>query len=75
MPTSALLDSVATPDPPGNRTLARLTDHVRALLGVPAVAILTVEHFAGWFADPKLGEALGSHLLDDNRRRAVVGGA
>jgi GAF domain-containing protein len=75
MPTTALLDSVASPDPPGNRTLARLSEHVRALLPVGAVAILTAERFAGWFADAKLGEALGSHLLDENRRRAVVQGA
>jgi GAF domain-containing protein len=75
MPTSALLDSVATPDPPGNRTLARLTEHVRGLLPVGAVAILTPDRFAGWFADTRLGEALGSHLLDDNRRRSALEGA
>ncbi|MEA2378103.1 MAG: hypothetical protein QOD13_2010 [Thermoleophilaceae bacterium] len=72
MPTSALLDFVATPEPPGNQTLVRLTEHVRALVGVGAVAIVTVERFAGWFADAKLGEALGSHLLDEERRRSMV---
>ena len=34
VPDSALLDSVASPDPPGDSTLARLTEHVRALLPV-----------------------------------------
>ena len=72
MPTSALLDSVATPDPPGNRTLARLTEHVRVLVPAGAVAIVTVEQFAGWFADPRVGEALGSQVLDADRRRALV---
>ena len=81
MSTTALLDSVATPDPPGDRTLARLIEHVRALLPVGAVAIVTVdeargtvERCAGWFADPKLGEALGppgSHALDERRRVMV----
>lgn len=81
MSTTALLDSVATPDPPGDRTLARLIGHVRALLPVGAVAIVTVdearntvERCAGWFADPKLGEALGppgSHALDERRRVMV----
>lgn len=71
MPTSALLDSVATPDPPGDRTLARLTEHVRALLPVGAVAIVTGERFAGWFADAKLGEALGGPALAESRRALV----
>ncbi|MEA2418075.1 MAG: phosphoserine phosphatase RsbU/P [Thermoleophilaceae bacterium] len=81
MSSSALVDSVATPDPPGDRTLARLTEHVRALL--PATAVLvatvddrrrTVERSASWFADPKLSAAIGpggSHALD-SRGRAVV---
>ncbi|MBA3264387.1 MAG: SpoIIE family protein phosphatase [Thermoleophilaceae bacterium] len=72
MPSSALLDSVATPDPPGNQTLVRLTEHVRALLPTGAVAIVTAERFAGWFEDAKLGEALGSVALDDRHRHALV---
>ena len=81
MPSSALADSVATPDPPGDRTLARLTEHVRALLPATAVLIATVddrhrtiEHSAAWFADPKLSEAIapaGSRGLD-TRGRALV---
>jgi len=63
VPDSALLDSVASPDPPGDSTLARLTEHVRALLPVDAVAIVTEQRFAGWFADHKLGEALGGDAL------------
>ena len=78
MPDPALLDSVATPDPPGDRTLARLTEHVRALLPATAVLIATVdegrrtvERSAGWFADPKLSEAIGPggrHELDARGR-------
>jgi hypothetical protein len=71
MPTSALIDSVATPDPPGDSTMARLTEHVRALLPVGAVAIVTDDRFAGWFADGKLGEALGGEALAGPRRRLV----
>jgi serine phosphatase RsbU (regulator of sigma subunit) len=81
MPDSALLDSVATPDPPGDRTLARLTEHVRALLPASAVLVATIddgrrtiERSAGWFADPKLSEAIGpggSHTLDA-RGRALI---
>jgi GAF domain-containing protein len=81
MPSSALLDSVATPDPPGDRTLARLTEHVRALLPATAVLIATVddrhttiEHSAAWFADPKLSEAIapaGSRTLDARGRGLV----
>jgi hypothetical protein len=52
MPASLLLDSVATPDPPGDRTLVRLTEHVRALLPAGAVLVVTGERFAAWFADP-----------------------
>ena len=63
VPDSVLLDSVASPDPPGDSTLARLTEHVRALLPVDAVAIVTEQRFAGWFADRKLGEALGGDAL------------
>lgn len=81
MPSSALVDSVATPDPPGDRTLARVTEHVRALL--PATAVLvatideqrrTVERSASWFADPKLSEAIGPggrHALDARGRILV----
>jgi serine phosphatase RsbU (regulator of sigma subunit) len=81
MSDSAVLDSVATPDPPGDRTLARLTEHVRALLPASAVLVATVdderrtiERSAGWFADPKLSEAIGpggSHTLDA-RGRALI---
>jgi GAF domain-containing protein len=81
MSSSALLDSVGTPDPPGDRTLARLTEHVRALLPATAVLIATVddqrrtvERCAGWFADPKLSAAVGPggrHALDQ-RGRAVL---
>jgi GAF domain-containing protein len=81
MSTAALADSVATPDPPGDQTLARLTAHVRTLLPVGAVAIATVdeerhsvERSAGWFADAKLCEAvgaLGRGALDE-RRRALI---
>ena len=81
MSSSALLDSVGTPDPPGDRTLARLTEHVRALLPATAVLIATVddrrrtvERCAGWFADPKLSAAVGPggrHALDA-RGRAVL---
>jgi serine phosphatase RsbU (regulator of sigma subunit) len=71
MSTSALVDSVATPDPPGDATLARLTEHVRALLPVSAVAIVTGERFAGWFGDAKLGETLGSEVLAEPRRALV----
>jgi GAF domain-containing protein len=82
MPSSALLDSVATPDPPGDRTLARLTEHVRALLPATAVLVATVddrhqtiEHCAAWFADPKLSDAIapaGRHTLDARGRRLVA---
>src|SRR5918998_2061497 len=81
MSTFALADSVATPDPAGDLILARLTAHVRALLPVGGVAIATidedrhsVERSAGWFADPRLSEAigpLGRGALDE-RRRALV---
>lgn len=81
MPSSALVDPVATPDPPGDRTLARVTEHVRALLPATAVIVATVderrttiERSAGWFADPKLSEAIGRggrHRLDP-RGRAVT---
>jgi Stage II sporulation protein E (SpoIIE)/GAF domain len=74
MPDSALLDSVASPDPPGDSTLARLTEHVRALLPVDAVTIVTGEHFAGWFADRKLGEALGGDALASGRGALVRAG-
>jgi Stage II sporulation protein E (SpoIIE) len=61
MPASALVDSVASPDPPGARTLVRLTDHVRALLPAGAVLLVTPERFAAWFAgDPPVGTA-GAH--------------
>jgi GAF domain-containing protein len=76
MPRPVLLDSVAPPDPPGDSTLARLTDHVRALLPVGAVALVTGERFAGWFADRKLGEALGGDALAEARSdlvRAALG--
>ena len=52
MPASPLLDSVATPDPPGDRTLVRLTENVRALLPAGAVLVVTGERFAAWFAEP-----------------------
>jgi len=81
MSSSALLDSVGTPDPPGDRTLARLTEHVRALLPATAVLIATVddrrrtvERCSGWFADPKLSAAVGPgnrHALDA-RGRSVL---
>jgi GAF domain-containing protein len=81
MPDPVLLDSVATPDPPGDRTLARLTEHVRALLPATAVLIATVdegrqtvERSAGWFADPRLSEAIGPggrHELDARGRVLV----
>jgi serine phosphatase RsbU (regulator of sigma subunit) len=81
MPDSALLDSVATPDPPGDRTLARLTEHVRALLPASAVLVATIdegrrtiERSGGWFADPKLSEAIGpggSHTLDARGRGLI----
>ena len=76
MPRPVLLDSVAPPDPPGDPTLARLTEHVRALLPVGAVALVTGERFAGWFADRKLGEALGGDALAAARSdlvRAALG--
>jgi len=81
MSSSALLDSVGTPDPPGDRTLARLTEHVRALLPATAVLIATVddrrrtvERCAGWFADPKLSAAVGpgGRYALDQRGRAVL---
>jgi serine phosphatase RsbU (regulator of sigma subunit) len=85
MPTFTLPTSVSAPDPSGDQILARLIEHVRALLPVDAVAIVTVdeararvERSAGWFADPALGEKVGppgSHELDDRRRglaRAVL---
>jgi GAF domain-containing protein len=81
MPSSALVDSVATPDPPGDRTLARLTEHVRALLPATAVIVATVderrtvvERSAGWFADPRLSEAVGQggRYRLDPRGRAVT---
>ena len=71
MPDPVLLDSVASPDPPGDSTLARLIEHVRALLPVDAVAIVTARRFAGWFADQKLGEALGGDALAAARRDLV----
>jgi stage II sporulation SpoE-like protein/GAF domain-containing protein len=74
MPDSVLLDSVASPDPPGDSTLARLTEHVRALLPVDAVTIVTGERFAGWFADRKLGEALGGDALASARGALVRAG-
>jgi GAF domain-containing protein len=83
MPTFTLPDPVS--DPSGDQTLARLIEHVRALLPVDAVVIVTVdeargrvERSAGWFADPALGETLGppgSHPLDERRRglaRAIL---
>jgi serine phosphatase RsbU (regulator of sigma subunit) len=85
MSTYRLPDSVSTPDPSGDATLARLIEHVRALVPVDAVAIVTVdeargtiERSAAWFADAALGDALGppgSHPLDERRRglsRAVL---
>jgi len=82
MSTPSLVPASATPDPSGDRTLGRLAEHVRALLPVGAVTILsvdeasgTVERSAGWFADPVLRDALGaagSHPLDE-RRRALLG--
>jgi GAF domain-containing protein len=81
MSIAAIPDSVATPEPPGDLTLARLTGHVRALLPVAAVAIATtdeelhgIERAAGWFADARLGEALGTlgGGVLDSRRRALI---
>jgi hypothetical protein len=81
MSSSALADSVATPDPPGDRTLARLTEHVRALLPATAVVVATVdqrrtavERSAGWFADPKVSDAIGPavrHALDARGRTLI----
>jgi stage II sporulation SpoE-like protein len=67
MSAAPLLDSVASPDPPGDRTLVRLTEHVRALLPAGAVLVLRGERFAAWFADPLTGSSLhtaGAHALD-----------
>jgi len=71
-------------DPPSfrERTLARLTGHVRALIPVEAVTFLmvdeehgAVEHCAGWFADEELRAALGTpgpcDGLDGGWRRLV----
>ena len=51
------------PTHPGTATLARLTEHVRALLPVDGRDVVTVderrgtvERSAGWFADPKLSD-------------------
>jgi serine phosphatase RsbU (regulator of sigma subunit) len=63
MPASPLLDSVGTPDPSGDRTLVRLTDHVRALLPAGAVLIVTGERFAAWFDGPYPRSA-GAHALE-----------
>jgi len=63
MPASPLLDSVGTPDPSGDRTLVRLTDHVRALLPAGAVLIITGERFAAWFEAPRAHRA-GAHKLE-----------
>jgi GAF domain-containing protein len=60
---TAIPDTPATPaaDHPSlrERTLARLVDHVRALIPAGGVAFVAVrrgkvEHTAGWFADPEL---------------------
>jgi Stage II sporulation protein E (SpoIIE)/GAF domain len=65
---TAIPDTSATPaaDQPSirERTLARLVDHVRALIPAGAVAFVTVrrgrvEHTAGWFADPELRIPVG----------------
>ena len=82
MPTSAVIDSVATPDPPGDRTLARLTGHVRALLPVAAVVVIAtvdeerrrVERAASWCADGSLDEMIvpaGGHAVDERLRRLI----
>jgi hypothetical protein len=66
MPLSALVDSVATPDPPPDRTLVRLTEHVRALLPVGVVLLVTPDRFAAWFADPAGGAPVwtgGAHTV------------
>ena len=82
MSTPSLVPASAIPDPSGDRTLGRLAEHVRALLPVGAVTIVsvdeangTVQRSAGWFDDPVLRDALGvagSHPLDA-RRRALLG--
>jgi GAF domain-containing protein len=61
---SALVDSVA-PDRTPDRTLVRLTEHVRALLPVGVVLLVTKERFAAWFDDPAGGVAWtgGAHTL------------
>ena len=60
---TAISDTPATPaaDHPSlrERTLARLVEHVQALIPAGAVAFVTVrggkvEHTAGWFADEEL---------------------
>jgi Stage II sporulation protein E (SpoIIE) len=71
MPASPLLDSVGTPDPSGDRTLVRLTDHVRALLPAGAVLIVTGERFAAWFKAPQARTA-GTHTLDLPVTEAVL---
>ena len=66
VPMTAISETSATPaaDQPSLRegTLARLVDHVRALIPAGAVTFVTirrgkVEHTAGWFADPGLRTA------------------
>jgi GAF domain-containing protein len=58
------------------KTLARLVDHVRALIPAGAVAFVTVrrgrvEHTAGWFADPGLRgafEELAAAVAERNQK-------
>jgi serine phosphatase RsbU (regulator of sigma subunit) len=64
MSASPLLDPVGTPDQPGDRTLVRLTEDVRALLPAGAVVVVTGERFAALFEDPaRLLRTAGAHAL------------
>ncbi|MGH2781487.1 MAG: SpoIIE family protein phosphatase, partial [Thermoleophilaceae bacterium] len=70
------LESRATaPESFRERTLARLVDQVRRLMPVGAVAFVTEDRVAGWFADEELGAALGGPgcgtPLGGRRRRLV----